>query len=530
MFPQIFGKYILEREIAAGGMARVYLAVLRGVGGFEKRLVLKQIRPELSSDSAFLDRFVAEAKTAVSLNHPNIVPVFELGVEQGTYYLAMELCPGVSLAELLRVGPLSPEAGAYLGVELCRGLDYAHRKANIVHRDVTPRNVMIDEEGGVRLIDFGIASATGVDSERAVVGSPGHMAPEQVAGEDLSAASDVFALGVLLMECWTGQAPFRRSSSAESLAAMKQELQPLSVCVPELAVLDDVMASTVEPSAAERPQSAEELARPLREFLRDSDLGDVARRLGDSVAGLPHLTRDDLPTAAVGESQSVTPSTIRGTTETFAQNESMTEWTRRVPSASPEAAESDQSVDLPSSSPRVTRLSWAVLAVGVLTLLWWGVPSRPLLDPPMQVTASPQAAVPAATVASASASAAPSATSAPSPISAVVASASPPPTSLARSPAPQVSALPLKTASSQPSEWAQLSLTSRPPSQVSIGGRHYGTTPLSGIRLPPGSHTVIFENADLGERVPSDVRLSVGQQLRLHADFTGARPRVMKLR
>src|SRR6187549_1603218 len=99
MFPQIFGKYVLEREIAAGGMARVYLATLRGAVGFEKRLVVKQIRTELASDEAFVTRFVEEAKTAVELSHPNIVPVYELGVEQGVYYIAMELCEGLTLSE-----------------------------------------------------------------------------------------------------------------------------------------------------------------------------------------------------------------------------------------------------------------------------------------------------------------------------------------------------------------------------------------------------------------------------------------------
>ena len=167
MFPQIFGKYVLEREIAAGGMARVLLATLRGAGGFEKRLVVKQIRPELASDQSFIGRFVAEAKTAVELSHANIVPVYELGVEQGTYYIAMEYCEGAALSQLLVQGALTPAEGAYIGVEICRALDYAHRKAGIVHRDVTPRNVMIDPEGMVRLIDFGIAAPVDPASARA---------------------------------------------------------------------------------------------------------------------------------------------------------------------------------------------------------------------------------------------------------------------------------------------------------------------------------------------------------------------------
>src|SRR5579859_7030537 len=120
MYPQIFGKYVLERELATGGMARVLLATLRGAGGFEKKLVVKQIRDELAVDHEFVQRFVEEAKTTVALAHPNIVPVYELGVELGTYFLAMEFVEGASLADLLRARggaaggggektPLSPE-------------------------------------------------------------------------------------------------------------------------------------------------------------------------------------------------------------------------------------------------------------------------------------------------------------------------------------------------------------------------------------------------------------------------------------
>src|SRR5271165_7043003 len=220
MYPQVFGKYVLERELARGGMARVVLATLRGAGGFEKKLVVKQIRDELACDDEFVKRFVEEAKTTVALAHPNIVPVYELGVELGTYFLAMEYVAGASLAELLRGSDggagLSPEEGAYVGVEVCRALDYAHRRMNVVHRDVTPRNVMVDEEGQVRVIDFGIAAPVATaPSGQGVFGSPGHMPPEQELGKELSPAADVFAVAVLLEELWSGRPPFRRATLAD---------------------------------------------------------------------------------------------------------------------------------------------------------------------------------------------------------------------------------------------------------------------------------------------------------------------------
>src|SRR3984885_11802414 len=223
MYPQVFGKYVLERELARGGMARVGLPTLRGAGGFEKRLVVKQIRDELAFDSQWVQRFVEEAKTTVSLGHPNIVPVYELGVEQGTYFLAMELVEGVTVAELLKHGGLlSPEEGAYVGVEVCRALDYAHRRMDVVHRDVTPRNVMVDEEGQIKVIDFGIAAPVApAPSGHGVFGSPGHMPPEQMDAKELTPAADVFAVAVLLMELWSGKAPFRRRDREEVERAMR---------------------------------------------------------------------------------------------------------------------------------------------------------------------------------------------------------------------------------------------------------------------------------------------------------------------
>ncbi|HEY2370770.1 MAG TPA: serine/threonine-protein kinase, partial [Polyangiaceae bacterium] len=281
MYPQIFGKYVLEGELARGGMARLMLATLRGAGGFEKKLVVKQIRDELASDDAFVKRFVDEAKTTVALSHPNIVPVYELGVEQGTYFLAMELVEGVSIAELLDGGVLSPEQGAYVGAEVCRALDYAHRRMQVIHRDITPRNVMVDEEGQVKLIDFGIAALANAKNQ--VFGSPGHMAPEQMAGNPVGPPADLFALAALLMEAWSKKAPFRRKRQDDIEAALAAPRTKPSEIDPRLLPLDDVIARTLASDPKERPQDADELGRVLRKFLSGLDMGDIARELGARV-------------------------------------------------------------------------------------------------------------------------------------------------------------------------------------------------------------------------------------------------------
>ncbi len=187
----------------------------------------------------------------------------------------MELCEGVTLAELLRhQGTLSANEGAYLGVEVCRALDYAHRRS-VVHRDVTPGNVMIDAEGGVRLIDFGIAASVvhSVQGKQQIFGSLGHMSPEQLAGEHAGPVSDVFAVGTVLIEAWTGKAPFRRDTLEEALAALAMAPAKLSESNAQLGSLDALLLSAVGQNPSQRPRSAEEFSRPLRDFLKPTDVG-----------------------------------------------------------------------------------------------------------------------------------------------------------------------------------------------------------------------------------------------------------------
>lgn len=338
MYPQVFGKYVLERELSRGGMARVLLATLRGAGGFEKRLVVKQIRDELSYDHQFVRRFVEEAKTTVALSHPNIVPVYELGVEQGTYFLAMELVEGVSVADLIRERNndgtkrvLTPEEGAYVGMEVCRALDYAHRRMKVVHRDITPRNVMIDEEGQVKLIDFGIAAPALVAGHE-ILGSPGHMPPEQVEGDELGPPTDIFALAVLLMEAWTGTAPFRRATPEECDAAMREPHPVPSAFDTRLAPLDDAMRRAMDLDPKARQQEASELGRVFRSFLGGADPGDIARTLGDRVRDLREAQSSPSPPshASNGARPAMASSGDLGT-KTFAARDEALRWSSPSP-------------------------------------------------------------------------------------------------------------------------------------------------------------------------------------------------------
>ena len=320
-------------------MARVVLATLRGAGGFEKKLVVKQIRDELSFDQQFVRRFVEEAKTTVALSHPNIVPVYELGVEQGTYFLAMELVEGCSIAELVKERNddgskrvLSPEEGAYVGMELCRALDYAHRRMKVVHRDITPRNVMLDEEGQVKLIDFGIAAPALVAGHE-ILGSPGHMPPEQVDGKSLGPPTDIFAVAVLLMEAWSGIPPFRRNTPDECDDAMRAPHPKPSDFDPRLIPLDDVIGRAMKLDPAQRQQEASELGRALRQFLQGIDDADLARNLGDRVMKLRERASLPPPTSLPGKGiRAANPSVGDMGTKTFAAREEAIRWSQPPPS------------------------------------------------------------------------------------------------------------------------------------------------------------------------------------------------------
>lgn len=551
MFPQIFGKYVLERELAAGGMAKVFLATLRGAVGFEKRLVVKQIRPELASDPAFVRRFVEEAKTAVELSHPNIVPVYELGVEQGVYYIAMEFCTGLTLAELLNhTGKLSPEEGAYVGVEICRALDYAHRRAGIVHRDATPRNVLIDEEGAVRLIDFGIAAPAFDPVERSeVFGSPGHMPPEQLAGKPLTPATDVFAAAALLVEAWSGRPPFRRGTARESEQALHQPLTPLTEYDEKLAPLAELLTLALRRDPSQRPSSAELFARPLRDFLRSVDMGDIAHRLGERVRRSSRdRARGEAWSASDSRPVSSDPLFSQGgtpLTRTFAARNEVKAWTeshpppppvvepevayntRKLPSLPP-ASDSDAPIEsdtMQAPRSRTTagpgRVRRAVAIGGALALLAGA--SLALLRPRSEPTLS-------------------GASSSVEALSRVARARRPevPPAPAPRPPAPAPSSVPQKSlerparvelaaASAAPQSSGVLRLTADPPASVSVHGLGKNrslVTPVRELHVPAGPYTVTFRSDTYDSPVVARVVVQEGVSRSVHADFREADPRV----
>jgi len=317
--PIQFGKYTLFERIGRGGMADVFKGRVQGPAGFERVFVVKRILPHLSDDPQFTRMFIEEAKLSARLNHPNIVQVFELGAVDKEYFIAMEYVRGRDLAETMRtlwarIGPPRPELVAYIGREMCRALAYAHdltgddgEPLGMIHRDVSPSNVMLSYEGAVKLLDFGIAKALGGEQEESgtqrgtLKGKFAYMAPEQTQGNDVDRRIDIFATGIVLHEILTGRRLFKGENDLQTVERVRQcDVAPPSLqnplCPPEL---DGIVLRALARNRDERFQSSSEMADAL---------DDVVHAARFQPGHLSMLMRDLFPTDAGGPGARVTTS------------------------------------------------------------------------------------------------------------------------------------------------------------------------------------------------------------------------------
>ncbi len=292
MHPRRFGRYELLEHLATGGMAEVWLARSFGVAGFEKRVVIKRILPGLARSPRFVRLFVQEARISAGLVHPNIVQIYELGRVGEDHYIAMEHVHGHDLTRVQRAlrqrGTAVPIALAvHITASLLRGLAHAHaltdsagRPLHLVHRDVSPHNVMVGFQGEVKLLDFGIARLVG-EAEPEASGRPGggkfaYMAPEQASGAPVDRRSDIFSAGVVLYEMLVGKRLFDDAEPAEKLRRVRDADVPdpraLRPDIPD--ALWAVLQGLLERAPEDRPARAEEAEEALRAVLYD--LGERA--------------------------------------------------------------------------------------------------------------------------------------------------------------------------------------------------------------------------------------------------------------
>jgi serine/threonine-protein kinase len=290
--PCRFGKYTLIRRLATGGMAELFLAIQKSVAGFEKLIVIKRILPILNQDRGFIEMLLHEARVAATMSHPNIVQIFDVGAVDGSYFIAMEHVHGEDLRSIVRQMrksqvlefPLEHALSIVLGI--CAGLAYAHEKRdldgtplNIVHRDISPQNVIITFTGDVKVVDFGIAKSDAQLHEHTrngkLKGKIPYMSPEQARGDVIDWRTDIFAAGVMLFELTTGKRLFKGASEYETLRLIcdRDYPSPSQVRFGYPRELEAIVMRALAKDRTHRWQSAREMQAAIEEFVRRERLG-----------------------------------------------------------------------------------------------------------------------------------------------------------------------------------------------------------------------------------------------------------------
>ena len=303
------GRYHISHKIADGGMAEIFLGTQHGMEGFERPVVLKRILAPLVADPQFRNMLIDEAHVAMGLNHSNIVQVLDLGHVRGRYFLVLELVDGWDLSQVLsRAGAanfaIPPEILLYIAAEVCRALAYAHARRRdgqplaIVHRDVSPQNVLVSEQGEVKLTDFGIAKAMGRrerTDQGVIKGKLAFMSPEQASGSVLDNRSDLFSLGTLLYLFFTGRRPFEAPTDLESIMLVREcRFVPPEKVKPSLSLaLVKIIRHAMERLPSLRYQNADEMLLAIenvqRTVFRPAGQTELKRWLADL------QTRDHCP-------------------------------------------------------------------------------------------------------------------------------------------------------------------------------------------------------------------------------------------
>lgn len=379
-----FGKYRLLRKIGTGGMASIFLATLDGPDGFKKQLVIKRVHPHLAELTEFNQMFATEAKVAALLSHPNIVQVYEYGTIGDSPYLAMEWLDGLSLEVLLRGArksevPLGPDFALQVGAQVCEALEYAHRLQDeegrwlgLVHRDVSLSNVLIGFDGGVKLVDFGIAKITQAPSltqTGTLKGKLAYMSPEQLTGA-IDQRSDIFSLGIVLYEIAVGKRLFKRQTDAETVTAIARcEVPHPAEIVPGFPQdLADVLERALQRDPDKRFANAGEMGEAIEGILRDRRSTPGRRELAKLLSALPFELSSLVPSGSpvISGSSSPPPSSPSSPSS--------------PPSSSGRRERSDPipHVQLPAShgsSPHGVDPVWAILGgsavLAATILLWW---------------------------------------------------------------------------------------------------------------------------------------------------------------
>jgi eukaryotic-like serine/threonine-protein kinase len=305
---------VLER-IDAGGMAEVFKGTVTSIQGFDKLVAIKRILPDLTQDMRFVRMFLDEAKLSLHLNHNNIVQTFDIGNADGTYFIVMEFVDGANLKDLLnwmlqQGRRIPPEMAVFIAMQVCKGLTYAHelkspdgKALGVVHRDISPPNILISKEGEVKITDFGLAKAV-IQLERTdpgiVKGKFGYLSPEAAYGEDVDPRTDLFAVGIVLWEMMAGKRLFLGKTDLETLEYVRRarvpSLRQINPEIPER--LDEIVAQMLAKDKTHRFANARDLGSELAKFLFAQGKSITSYDLSSLVVELIE-TRTERPVAPV---------------------------------------------------------------------------------------------------------------------------------------------------------------------------------------------------------------------------------------
>lgn len=519
-----FGRYCLEEKIATGGMAEIFKAKLVGVEGFEKRLVIKRILPFWSERQDFISMLVDEAKVLVHLNHPNIVQVYELGRVGPTYFIAMEYVEGRDLRYLAqklenRGQELPQEMILSIIIQALKGLHYAHERTlhdkgflEIVHRDISPQNILLNLEGEVKVSDFGIAKAviqTHETQTGVLKGKYAYMSPEQALGRALDRRSDLFSVGIVLYELTMGHRLFAGGSDLETLEKVRKAELPWPHAETEKLFpgLREVMTKALVREREARFQTAEEFAEALETCLpggRPVAPGKLAKFFQGAFGEEFHRPKGkEVLVPSMGRQTAVAPLEVGETVSLVeAPGGSM------LPSPSPQAALlQGKRRKVFRALPWILGFIWLGMGIG---LAWWLVPQfrqgQEKTPPPMEAVETPPS-LPAAPV-----------------------------------PAPEVPAWPpeiatdpkLKVASDQAdvkkidppqkkaAQFGSLRVNAIPWGRVNIPGLISGQeTPVVRSNIQVGAYSVVVSNSSMGKTLSTRVNIRPGATTVCTADFEG---------
>ncbi len=526
------GRYSIERLLARGGMAEVYIGKAVGPGGFQKSVVIKRILPELAEDPAFVEMFLSEARLAAQLSHPNVVQVFDFGVHDGQYYLTMEYVRGQTLRVLLkhflnRKVPMPPQLAARIACGVCEGLQYAHDLTeedgpplNIVHRDVAPDNIMVTSTGVPKLVDFGVAKAVS-NTHRSVAGTVkgkyAYMSPELVRGQEADRQVDVYALGVTLYELVVGRRPFSADTELALVSKIVEGNTPFAhVANPAVPIeLSRIIALAMHPAKAERYPDARSLQRALEEWLQSTGARVGSPELSTLVEEVTRARRGTHP-------ESSRPKTGSGTGTPISSRSGAAPVLGLVSSPSlPELPviegtldESSQSstavLDVAVEEPKKAKRTPVALlsAVGVVLLAAGGAGAWFLKAP---------AAPPAGETAAVRGEEPPKE---PEPKPPEVAEAAPPPKpaeeprSAEQAAKPKPKPVAAANAPAATGEDGYLTLRTEPWADVYLGAEKLGTTPLIRAPIASGKRTVLLKNEKVGFTKKLTLNIEPGKELK----------------